>query len=232
MRQLNLYHALMDPILERDPAGPRITHYDDATGARIELSGLTLANWAAKTANFVRDEFGLDTGARATILLPPHWQTAGVLLGAWWAGLDVVLDADTDSDVAFVTAADVDAVDAPEVVVLSLDAFGRPVPNLPVGVTDYATNVRVHGDRFTANGASAALDGRDVSTVLAVARESAEQQGLSTTDRVLSSNGWGTVPELVDNFLAVFAAGASLVQVSNSNDPGRFAASERVTKAL
>ena len=31
---------------------------------------------------------------------------------------------------------------------LSLDAFGRPVPDLPIGVTDYATAVRVHGDQI------------------------------------------------------------------------------------
>ena len=166
MRELNLTAAILDPILQRDPAGPRITHYDDATGARIELSGLTLMNWAAKTANFVRDEFALDPGARATILLPPHWQTAGVLLGVWWAGLDVSLDTDSECDVAFVTAADLDSVDAPEVVVLSLDAFGRPVPGLPIGVTDYATSVRVHGDRFSATAAGAALAGQDVATVL------------------------------------------------------------------
>ncbi len=40
-----LTDALLDPILAEDPAGPRITWYDDATGARIELSALTLANW-------------------------------------------------------------------------------------------------------------------------------------------------------------------------------------------
>lgn len=232
MLALNLTAAILEPILQRDPAGPRITHYDDATGARIELSGLTLANWAAKTANFVRDEFGFDPGARATILLPPHWQSAGVLLGAWWAGLDVLLDAEQECDVAFVTAADLDSVDAPEVVVLSLDAFGRPVPNLPIGVTDYATSVRVHGDRFSAAASGAALAGQDVPTVLSQARESAERQGISATDRVLSSKGWETPDDLIDNFLAVFAAGASLVQVSNSADPQRFAESERVTKTL
>jgi uncharacterized protein (TIGR03089 family) len=47
--------ALLDPLLTRDPVGPRITYYDDATGERIELSTVTLANWAAKTANLLRD---------------------------------------------------------------------------------------------------------------------------------------------------------------------------------
>lgn len=34
---------------------------------------------------------------------------------------------------------------------LSLDAFGRPAPDLPIGVTDYATAVRVHGDQIVPN---------------------------------------------------------------------------------
>ncbi|COV98637.1 TIGR03089 family protein [Mycobacterium tuberculosis] len=38
-------------MLRADPVGPRITYYDDATGERIELSAVTLANWAAKTGN-------------------------------------------------------------------------------------------------------------------------------------------------------------------------------------
>ncbi|MGY2061148.1 TIGR03089 family protein, partial [Nocardia gipuzkoensis] len=72
MRELNqtVTAALLEPILARDPAGPRITFYDDATGARIELSAVTLANWAAKTANMIRDEFGLAPGARVAVLLP------------------------------------------------------------------------------------------------------------------------------------------------------------------
>ena len=54
----NLTAALLDPLLARDPMGPRITYYDDATGERIELSAVTLANWAAKTANLLREELG------------------------------------------------------------------------------------------------------------------------------------------------------------------------------
>ena len=53
MTPTNLTAALLDPILTDDPAGPRITWYDDTSGARIELSALTLANWAAKTAGRV-----------------------------------------------------------------------------------------------------------------------------------------------------------------------------------
>ncbi|TSD97366.1 TIGR03089 family protein [Skermania sp. ID1734] len=237
MRELGptLTDALLEPILDRDPAGPRITYYDDATGARVELSALTLANWAAKTANLLRDEFALTPGARVVVLLRAHWQTAAVLLGAWWAGVEVVLEADPDAELAFVTADRIDDVDGvPEVVALSLDPMGGSVHDLPVGVTDYASAVRVHGDQFAARNAGLALAGMGVSEVLAAARASAEAQGVSASDRVLSTGEWDTASALVDRWLAVLVVGASLVQVVNA-DPARrdhVVQSERVTVQL
>ncbi|MGO4614886.1 TIGR03089 family protein [Nocardia sp. 2YAB30] len=236
MRDIDQAHtlteAVLDPILAREPAGPRVTYYDDATGARIELSGLTLANWAAKTANLIRDEFGLSPGARIAVLLPAHWQTAAVLLGCWWAGTEVVLRPDEDADLALVTPDRLDDADGVgEVAALSLDAMGAPVRDLPVGITDFATAVRVHGDQFLPRGAGVALDGMPVAEVLAEARKSAMRQGFSEGDRVLSSTPWETPAELIDGYVAVLAAGASLVQVVNP-DPelrDRRIASERVT---
>ncbi|WP_278263329.1 TIGR03089 family protein [Nocardia sp. AG03] len=234
MREPNstLTDILLDPILERDPAGPRVTWYDDASGARIELSGLTLANWAAKTANLLRDEFALSPGARVAVLLPAHWQTAAVLLGCWWAGTEVVLTPDPDADLALVTPDRLDDADGVgEVAVLSLDAMGTPVRDLPPGVTDFATAVRVHGDQFRPGGFRAALDGLSVGEVLDAARKSAQSQGIAAGDRVLSSTPWETVEELVDGYLAVLYAGASLVQVVNP-DPAAVAhrvSTERVT---
>lgn len=232
----NLTTTLLDPILAADPAGPRITYYDDATGERIELSAVTLANWAAKTANFLADEFGVMPGGRVAVLLPAHWQTAAVLLGAWWAGLEVTLEADPDAEAALVTVDRLDDVaDAAEVAVLSLDAFGRPVPDLPVGVTDYATAVRVHGDQFRAVTATgAALDGRSVDDVVAAARAAAEDADVTGADRVLSTRTWTTADDVIGSLLAVLAVGASLVQVSNPDEGAlerRFAA-EKITTRL
>lgn len=234
MRELNttVTEALLDPLLTRDPAGPRITYYDDATGGRIELSALTLANWAAKTANLIRDEFGLTPGARVAVLLPAHWQTAAVLLGCWWAGTEVVLRADDDAELALATAERIDEVaEVAEVAALSLDPLGMPVRDLPVGITDFATAVRAHGDRFLPGGAGAALDGLPVADVLGQARKSAARQGFSESDRVLSEASWDTPDELIDGLVAVYAAGASLVQVAHP-DPAardRRIATERVT---
>jgi len=201
-----------------DPAGPRITYYDDATGERIELSTVTLANWAAKTGNLLRDELGAGAGSRVALLLPAHWQTAAVLFGIWWIGAEVVLSG--AADIALCTAdrlpeADA-AVGAGEVAVLSLDPFGKPVADLPIGVTDYASAVRVHGDQISPERhPGSALDGRSVADTLAGAQASAAAQGFAAGDRVLSMAGWTTADELTDNLLAVFAAGASLVQVVN-----------------
>lgn len=223
MRQLTtLTSALLDPLTAADPMGPRITYYDDATGERIELSTVTLANWAAKTANLLRDELGAGPGSRVAVLLPAHWQTAAVLLGIWWIGAEAVLGGSQEAgaDIALCTAdrlpeAD-DAVGVGEVAVLSLDAFGKPAADLPVGVTDYATSVRVHGDQISPERhPGTALDGRSVVEVLAAAQSSAATQGFTREDRVMSSAAWSTADELTDNLLAVLAAGASLVQVAN-----------------
>ena len=211
--------AILDPLMSSDPAGPRITYYDDATGERIELSTATLANWAAKTANLLRDELGAGPESRIAVLLPAHWQTAAVLFGIWWIGSEVVLAGEA-ADVALCTVdrlseAD-DAVGTGEIAVLSLDPFGKPVPDLAIGLTDYATAVRVHGDQISPERhPGPALDGRSVTEVLADAEGSAAAQGFTATDRVLSTASWRTADELTDNLLAIFAAGASLVQVAN-----------------
>jgi uncharacterized protein (TIGR03089 family) len=222
VRQLTtVTSALLDPLMAADPMGPRITYYDDATGERIELSTVTLANWAAKTGNLLRDELGAAPGSRVAVLLPAHWQTAAALLGIWWVGAEAVLDG--DADIAMCTAdrlpdAD-DAVGTGEIAVLSLDPFGKPVADLPVGITDYATSVRVHGDQISPERRPGrALDGRSVAEVLAAAQASAAAQGFSREDRVMSTAGWTTADGLTDNLLAVFAAGASLVQVANPDE--------------
>jgi uncharacterized protein (TIGR03089 family) len=237
---MTLTDALLGPRLARDAAAPLITYYDDATGERIELSGTTCANWAAKTANLLRDECDVEPGGRVALLLPAHWQTLAVLLGAWWCSAEVIGDP---------YAADVVCCDAPGldtatgagadvVVALSLHALGAGIPGLPAGVVDYATEVRLHGDVFTPDGplpeAAPALDGVPVAGVLEAARSSAAATGLTAADRVLTTQDWAVGAGLVEVPLAVLAAGASLVQCRNV-DPAaldRRAESERATRRL
>lgn len=237
MHQLStLSGAILDPMLRADPVGPRITYYDDATGERIELSAVTLANWAAKTGNLLRDELGAGPGSRVAILLPAHWQTAAVLFGVWWIGAEAVLEPG-EADIALCTAERLDEADsiAAEVAVLSLDPFGRPASDLPIGVTDYATAVRVHGDQIVAERhPGPALVGRPVDELLADCQTSAAARGLTAKDRVLSTAAWSNPEELVDGLLAVLAVGASLVQVAHP-DPSvlpRRIETEKVTRVF
>jgi uncharacterized protein (TIGR03089 family) len=240
MHQLStLSGAILDPMLRADPVGPRITYYDDAVGAtglRIELSGVTLANWAAKTGNLLRDELGAGPASRVAILLPAHWQTAAVLFGVWWIGAEAVLNG--PADIALCTVERLDEADgtaAGEVAVLSLDPFGRPAPGLPIGVTDYATAVRVHGDQIVPERhPGPALSGRSVDEVLADCERSAAARELTSNDRVLSTASWTRPGDLVDGLLSILAVGASLVQVANP-DPSALARrieTEKVTRVL
>jgi uncharacterized protein (TIGR03089 family) len=237
---VTLTAALLDPLRTGPAAAqPLLTYYDDATGERIELSAITAANWAAKAANLLRDECDVEPGGRVALLLPAHWQTATVLLAAWWCGAEVVTDP-TTADWVLCDADRIDLALAAEpaggVVALSLDAFGKGVPGLPDGVLDFATEVRLHGDEFNPwqpvpDGP--ALDGASADEVLAAARARAAELGVSPGDRVLSTLDWSG-PGLMDGLLAVLAAEASLVQVRNP-DPAaleRRATTEKTTVRL
>ncbi|MDQ4105202.1 MAG: TIGR03089 family protein, partial [Actinomycetota bacterium] len=150
---MTITDELLGPLLRMDPARPRITHYDDIAGYRVELSGATLANWAAKTANWLRDELDVQPGDAVAVLLPPHWQTAGVLLGAWWCGATIITARPqvTQQGVGQCRVAlcgvdqIADAAIADEVAALGLDALGAGIAVLPPGIRDFASEVRVHG---------------------------------------------------------------------------------------
>jgi uncharacterized protein (TIGR03089 family) len=237
---VSLTDELLGPLLRKDPAAPRITYYDDASGERVELSGTTLANWAAKSANLLREECDLEPGGRVATLLPAHWQTAAVLLGAWWCGAEVV----ADSAGANVVLADAEHLDAAAangaraVVGLSLDAFGRGISSLPAGVLDYAVEVRMQADNFVVYdpvpASALALQDYSVADVVSVARARAGELGLSRGDRVLSTLDW-TVPQgLLDGLLSVLAVGGSLVQCRHAHQSTlqRRVDAERVTARL
>ena len=239
---MTLTAALLDPYLAGPAAArPLLTYYDDATGERVELSAATAVNWAAKAANLLRDECDVEPGTPIAVLLPAHWQTATVLLAAWWCGAEVVADP-AAAQWVLCDAGRVDLALAAEpaggVVALSLDAFGKGIPGLPAGVVDFAPEVRLHGDDFVpwaeVPDTAAALAGGTVAEVLADARARAAALGMDAADRVLSTLEWGTLDGVADGLLAVLAAGASLVQCRNA-DPAaldRRAASEKVTVRL
>jgi uncharacterized protein (TIGR03089 family) len=210
--------ALLAPVLAADARRPLITFYDDATGERLEFSGETLANWVAKTANLLRDECDVEPGTRVSVALPAHWQKAVALLGAWWCGAHVV---DADAAVALVDAEHLD-VAADLVVGFSLDAFGRPLTDLPADAVDYASEVRMHGDHFTPEpvaGTDPALGDATVDELVEVSRRRAAELGYGPDTRLLSTADWPVAADggLVDGLLAVLAGGGSLVQVRHAD---------------
>jgi uncharacterized protein (TIGR03089 family) len=106
---------------------------------------------------------------------------------------------------------------------------------VPIGVTDYATAVRVHGDQIVPESRPGpALAGRSVDEVLAACETSAATSGLTSSDRVLSTASWAGPDELVGGLLSVLAVGASLVQVANPDLAAmqRRIETEKVTRVL
>lgn len=221
---MSLTDALLAPALGANAAKPLVTHYDDATGERMELSGATTANWAAKSANLLRDECDVEPGTRVAVLLPAHWQTAAVLLALWSCGAELVTDPAT-AEWVLTDAEHLDTAMGAEpeggVVALSLDAFGKGLSGLPAGVLDFATEVRLHGDEFVPWDAvpadALAWDGASGDEVLAAARDAAGVLDMGAGDRVLSTRGWDTPEGLREGLLAVLAAGASLVHCRHAD---------------
>lgn len=227
---MSVTEILFTPLLKADSGRPLITHYDDATGSRIELSRATVKNWAAKTANWLRDEHDVEPGDTVAVLLPSHWQTVGLLLGAWWCGARVVIGPAPDAKVAVVAPGG--TADADVVAVASLHPFGAG-SGAPV---DYTDDARAHGDDFfpwePVPGSTPALGDSTVDEVVATARELGAKLG--DEPRVLSTVEWDSSAAVLEGFLAVLAAGGSLVQVSNP-DADRLAArreTEKVTQQL
>ena len=226
--------SLTEHLLRGAPAQPLVTHYDDAEDTRVELSVATMRNWAAKTANWLVDELDVAQGDRVAVLLPAHWQTAAVLLGAWWCGAEVVTAG--DAKVAFVPPG-ATAPEASVTAVASLDPMGRDLRgDVPHGALDYVGDARLFGDEYLAltpvPGDTPCFLGSTVDQVLAKALSHAETLGIKTGDRVMSTLDWPA--SVMEGFVTVLAAGASLVQVTNADSEKlrKHAETERTTAVL
>jgi uncharacterized protein (TIGR03089 family) len=202
--------AAFEAMTRADATRPVLTFYDDASGERLDLSGATLGNWVAKTANLLVDGHGLGPGDVAAIRLPPHWLTAAVLLGCWSAGLAVDLEDDGQAAVGFVTA-DV-PVDADEVYALALAPLGAPFrPGPPPGTVDYTVEVRGYGDHFSPRVAAADRALADGTTHGSLLADVAERSG---GGGVAGLSGGGGVAGL--------AGGRVLIDTGRTPDPRRW----------
>ena len=187
----------------------------------------------AKTANLLRDGLAADDTERVGVLLPLHWQTAVVLLGAWAAGLDT--DLDGAGDVVFAAEDRLDealAGPAREVVGLSLRPMAGRLRSAPVGVLDFAEEVPGHGDHFRPGPADAGvlLGGERVTAADLLA----DDPGLTAADRVLTTLAYDTRAGLVAGLVAPLAAGGRVIACRNL-DPAaleRRAAVEGVTAVV
>lgn len=137
-------------LVERaDPAQPFVTFLGE--DGRVELSGASVANAAAKIANALANEFDLEPGATVGVHLPWHWQRVVWLLGVWSAGCSAVPGGGEECDL--LVAGPQEATGLPgEVQVVSTHPFGMPfdaaaAAQFPPGVEDVTLAVRAQPDR-------------------------------------------------------------------------------------
>ncbi len=238
---------------------PLLTYYDDATGERTELSAVTLGCWAARTATLLSSGCGLLRSDRVAVLLPPHWQTAAVLLGSWAAGAavsvrlaalaglpSVGVGGDEPLDAVFVTRGRLDdwLEDVPRArhrfvlrIGHALPASGTPAAEVPAGYRDYLTEVRTYPDEVPAYESirpsdAATVDGTTFQEWVSLAQEVAARHDIGPGDRVLVDADEHEHP--VHWLLAPLSVGASVVVCGNLDRatlPARLAA-EGVTHVL
>lgn len=193
-----------------DPARPFLTYYDESTGERVELSGVTAANWVAKTSNFLVDDLEAAPGTRIRLGLPSHWLSFVWVLSCWSVGAAVV---DADADIGL-SGPDLEA-DEPVRVAASLRPLGGRFAEPPAGFLDLGAEVPPHGDVFVAldppmpDTLALDLDGRRVT-----------QAELTTSTepsaaRLLVESG--PLARDIDLLVAAGLGGGSLVVVANGS---------------
>lgn len=211
---------LLDALLTADPASPRLTVYNETTGARMDFSAQTLDNWASKIANMLEEELDLDDSSTIAIDLPVSWQAAVTVLGAAAARVSVEFGEAEGVEAAFTSLENYGAwaESGADVVVVSEDPFGRGVTEsggeLPVGALDFGPIVRFYGDQYFGN-APALAD---------VVAPGAPERLLST--------GWSDRASFEKTVLAPIAAGGSAVVVAGRVSTDRLdeiAANEKTT---
>lgn len=167
---------LLAAEVERDGARPLFTFYDDSAGARVELSVATTANWVAKTAGFLVDEYDVQPGDDVVVRLPLHWQAAVVVLACWAVGGRLAFDG--DGVVTFAHADDTSQSDDNTIVRLALDPMGADFSALVAAQPDRLAAVTPSGDDVVAAAATDLPAGARVLTIADYDRPGALSYGL------------------------------------------------------
>ena len=218
-----------------------ISYYDDQVGERAAVSADELGDWAGATAALLVEESGLGPGDQVAVLLPPHWQTAAVLLGAWSAGLEVSYQGWSTAGLQPAGSFDATFVAGSRV--------GSWLEDLPSGRHQFVVGDPADGYRpFTAavqpylgtrpapalpgDDRAATIDGTTFGALGAIALSIAESNGIERGDRVLIDTATSEQPVIW--LLAPLLAGASLVLCANLDRSILDArvAEEQVTKVL
>ncbi|HCD4228297.1 TPA: TIGR03089 family protein [Corynebacterium striatum] len=204
---------MLQHLLQSDAAAPRLTFYNESSGARMDFSAQTLDNWVSKIANFFQEELELDPVAaldsKVLVHLPTSWQPAVIALGAMAAGVPVAFNSGelegSVPDVVFTSPGEYEEVSqafaTADVVLVTDDPFGRGVVEsggeLPTGAIDFGPTVRFYGDQFF--GPTTALP--------------QQFPDAGPAQRIMAS-GWSDAASFRDLILKPLAAGGSAVIVS------------------
>ncbi|WP_433057944.1 TIGR03089 family protein [Dactylosporangium sp. CS-033363] len=214
-----------------------LTFHDAATGEHTSLSATELGGCAAQVAGLLREGCGIAEGGRAAVLLPPHWLTAAVLLGAWSAGLQVSLQsrataglsvlepgADTPYDVLFVAGDRIGSwleniPDAKHRFALFAEEPPPGYRDLESAIDEYSPHVP--SPAHTRAGDAVTPDGTSFGAFGTIALELAERIGLRAGDRLLVDAS--TEEQPLKWLLAPLSVGASVVLAANAT-PASFEA--------
>ncbi len=190
---------------------PLFTHYDEAAGSRVELSGRTFANWVDKTANLLED-LGTDPGETVHVELltsaPGHWVTAVWVAGCWQRGCPVIESA-AGAELAVVGPES--QVRGSSTVMCSLHPLGLGLPQLPPGCVDYADVLAQPDDHL-----SEPVAPDEVAWLPHITHEEVARTPVRESRRLFADPGpgWSTVQDLL---VAPVLGGGSTVVVTGAS---------------
>ncbi|ANE03393.1 TIGR03089 family protein [Corynebacterium crudilactis] len=218
---------LLSHLFALDPATPRLTVYNETTGARLDFSAITLDNWASKVGNMLLDELDLEEGSTIAVDLPVSWQASVIVLGALAAGVEVEFTngITTEADAVFTSLDRYKSYEEhSDVLLVSEDPFGRGIVesggDLPQGAIDFGPTVRFYGDQFF----------NPTRALPEIVTSSAIPAGA----RILAT-GWSDFEGFKQQVLEPLSVGGSAVIVAGLTDQERLehiAANEKVTHRI